>query len=243
MSIDAETLAAYVDGELDELAHRRVAQAITTDPVLAQQVERERALRTQLQGHFSGADDAPILDTWRAMIAAAADEELKVVSLDAAREALVRQRAMPYWGAGLAVAASLAIGIMIGGQSVQRGLVTMKGGALAPSPQLASALDTQLSGNASGNQLHIMLSFKSQSGQYCRAFAGGVVSGIACRDAGGWRLEHTLSTGIASANTAYRQAGSADAELMSIAQSMSVDAPLTSAQEAAALTQKWQGTR
>ena len=55
MNIDAQTLMAYADGELDPLAAKRVERAIAADPALAVEVEQHRALRARLI-----ADYAPI---------------------------------------------------------------------------------------------------------------------------------------------------------------------------------------
>ena len=68
MSVDAETLMAYADGELDPLAARRVERAIAADPSLAAEVERHRALRARVAGGFAAVATEPVPDHLAAML-------------------------------------------------------------------------------------------------------------------------------------------------------------------------------
>ena len=60
MIFSDETLMAYVDGELDAEARAAVDAAIATDPVVAQRVARQRALRTALRSAFDGVLAEPV---------------------------------------------------------------------------------------------------------------------------------------------------------------------------------------
>jgi hypothetical protein len=237
-------LMAYADGELDEVSARRVEQAVAEDPELALQLEAERALRTSLKSCFDPIAEEPIPAEWMAMIAAAAVEderagaERNVVSLDDARSGRTAWRRVTGWGVGAAIAASLVLGLMIGTQIAGQGPVAERNGALIASGKLARALDTQLASNQQGAQLRMLVSFRRAGGDYCRAFSGEALSGIACRNDDEWRLERVLPGGNQDTSQ-YRQAGSADAELMAAAQDMAAGQPLDAAQESAAKANGW----
>lgn len=234
MTVTREMLMAYADGQLDDVASRRVEQALEADPALAGELEAMGTLSARLKAHFAPVAEAPIPAEWTAMIAAAREEDAKVVSLDAAR---AKRAGVPRWGAGIAIAASLALGVMVGTQLVGGGPVAEKDGALIASAHLARALDTQLA-SAQDGDVRMLASFRRQSGGYCRVFAGEAASGIACREDGAWTLERLISGGKAQA-TQYRQAGSADAELMAAAQDMAAGEPLDAGQEAEARDKGW----
>jgi len=54
MTIEPEMLMAYADGELDPLNAKRVERAIASDPALAREVERHRALRRRISDSCEG---------------------------------------------------------------------------------------------------------------------------------------------------------------------------------------------
>lgn len=239
MDVSREMLMAYADGELDELTARRVERAVADDPELAAQLEADQTLRAKLQSHLAPAAEEDIPAAWMAMIAEAAEEDSKVVSFADAREART-VRGVPRWGAGVAIAASLALGVMLGTQvSSSGGALVEKDGMLLASAGLEQALDRQLASAQAGEEVRILASFQREGGDFCRAFAGPEHSGIACREAAGWRLERLLP-GAEAQSSQYRQAGSAEAELMAAAQDMADGEPLDAVQEKAARDSGWQ---
>jgi hypothetical protein len=143
------------------------------------------------------------------------------------------------------MAACLAIGVFVGAQwreGDDSGPFVSRNGALVASGDLRKALDTQLASARDGAQdgapVRMLGTFHRQGGELCRAFAGAQASGIACREGSLWQMQHVLP-GSRQAASAYRQAGSSDAELMGIAQGMSVGDPLDAAQERAAQAKGW----
>ena len=50
MRIDDETLAAYVDGELDQARRAEVDAAARTDAALARRIQAQRKLRAMMAG-------------------------------------------------------------------------------------------------------------------------------------------------------------------------------------------------
>ena len=60
MNYDDETLMAYADGELDAESSAAISAAIERDPVLAQRVERHRALRHQVTAAYASVLEQPV---------------------------------------------------------------------------------------------------------------------------------------------------------------------------------------
>lgn len=248
MSISREEIMAYVDGELDEAARAKVTLAALSDLDLAEAIERERALRERLQGHFAAVTQEPVPPAWEAMIREAAAPvsapapviDLAQVRRKKAEEARAAQPRVPLsqrkWFGG-AIAAALVMGLFLGGQMMRsEGLITAKGGALLASGDLAHALDRELAANDGPTRM--IATFRRGDGAVCRAFSGAAASGVACHGKDGWRLEHVMP-GSAAQDAPYRQAGSADGAVMAIAQDMAAGEPMDAAQEKAARDKGW----
>jgi hypothetical protein len=229
MSVTREELAAFADGELGEPRRSEVAAAVEADPALAAEVAAHRALKDKLSAHFAPIVDAPVPESLTALFGKA---EPKVVDFETARQ---RRAAAGFrrwgWIAGPALAASLALAVFL-----------PRGGSLPEGyagPQLASALDDQLVAAQPGDApTRILLSFRDRGGQFCRAFTGSAQSGIACRDATGWRLAATGAPASAQQGD-YRMAGSSAAGIMAKAQSMASGSALTADEERAARANGW----
>ena len=232
MTITPEQLAAYADGELDELAAVRVRRAVEGDPALAAELARLTALRSMLAARFDPVLAQPVPERLTNAIEIAAN----VVSLSdvrAARQSLW-QRPQFRFAAGSAIAATLVVAVLVGGPGG-----TPSGYA---DRQLAAALDATLSGQTAADGTKLLLSFRDQNGTACRGYAGQSASGIACRDDQGWKLKAMGQTG-APATTQYRQAGSADAAIMAAAQDMAAGPALDAAAEEAARKAGWQAEK
>ena len=235
MTFDHATIAAYVDGELDLVTAKRIEHALETDAELAKAVERERALREKLSSHYAPVLDEALPDRLTALLSASAGTNVDD-SLGQRREAraAVRRPAIAQWGA---MAASLALGLMIGGYALNRGSgnVSDQGGQLVASGALSDALQTQLAATQPTDaKIRIGTSFANQSGEYCRTFESTALDGIACNTGGAWNLRQTLS-GQAAAQ--YRQASAG--ALAEAAAAMMAGEPLDAAQEKAAQDRGW----
>lgn len=233
MTVTAEQIAAFVDDELDTAARARVAEASLRDPEIAARIAAERALRETLRAHFAPLANASVPQDWIDTIRNATAEPV-VAHLDAAR---ARRGWRGPW-AGAAIAASLVIGVAIGAQWHRSGPVVAGPGGLYASGDLARALDTQLAAAQAGAPIRIFGTFRRQQGDLCRVFAGAVASGIACHGDAGWRMEQ-VRPGVGPESGAYRQAGSAQGDLMAAAQAMAKGDPLDAEQEHAALQHDW----
>ena len=84
----------------------------------------------------------------------------------------------------------------------------------------------------------MLVSFRDDMGEYCRAFAGTSESGIACRDDTGWKLQYA-GAGTAAQSTDYRMASSTAAELLARVQDMAAGPALDAKGEAAAKEKGW----
>ncbi|HKT85105.1 MAG TPA: hypothetical protein VJQ77_03345 [Novosphingobium sp.] len=255
MTVTDEELMAFADGELSGDDAARVEAAIAADPALAKRIEAERRLKTVLRGHLDPVAEEPVPAGWTAMIAAAGEEDEageppKIISLDAVRarkaekaareasDAALARSLTQRWGTGIAIAASLVLGLFVGTQVTVKAPIMERNGTLIASGLLAKGLDKQLASAGDGGPVRILTSFRRQGGDYCRVFASGGVSGIACKEQPGWVLERTINSGKAQ-KSEYRQASSAETELMTAAQDMALGGPLDTAQEKAAKAGGW----
>jgi hypothetical protein len=230
MKFDPATVAAFVDGELDDLTARRIAREVEGNAALAAEVARHRALKAQLAAHYAPIADEPVPERLRALLTPDAAID---TSLTARREVRRLRFAPIHWGA---IAASLLLGLAVGMKPwMPAADVTSAGGLLVASGPLAKALDTQLASNQPAKaEIRIGLSFRDRDRRYCRSFEGRELSGIGCRDDAGWVLERTLR-GQGGAD--YRQASSG--ELTAAAAAMMDGAPLDAAAERAARGAGW----
>ena len=229
MSFDPATIAAYVDGELDDLTARRIEREAESDAALAAEIARHRALRAQLSAHFAPVADEPVPDRLRALLVG----DRVDTSLSERREAKRARFAPAHWGA---IAASLVLGLTLGLRPwAPAPDVTGANGVLIASGGLADALDTQLASNQPANaDIRIALSFRDRQGRTCRIFEGRNLSGIGCRDDGRWALERTMG---GHETGEYRQASSG--ELAATAAAMMAGDPFDAAAERAARDTGW----
>lgn len=234
MTFDPAHIAAFVDGELDDLTARRIEREAQNDPALAAEIARHRTLKAQLNAHFAPIAREPVPDRLSALLAEAPVDR----SLAARREAKRARFAPAHWGA---IAASLVLGLAIGSQAWRPAAnVTSANGTLVASGQLAEALDTRLASQqadgqqADGAAARIGLSFRDRQGRYCRSFDGPDLAGIGCRENGRWTLERTLRGQAAGE---YRQASSG--ELAADAAAMIAGDPLDAKAERAARDKGW----
>lgn len=194
MTPTPEQLAAFADGQLDPVEAASVSAAIAQDPALASKVAAHKALQAKLQQRFAPIATEPVPSNLAALLQTPATT---VVDFTAAKARLKAPRWT--WIAGPAIAASLAL------------FLTMRSPAdasYAPR-EIASALDSQLAGEQPANvPVRVLLSFRNDTGSYCRAYTAKDRSAIACRDAQGWRLQGSAAGQPGAATTQYRQAAS-----------------------------------
>lgn len=202
MSFDSATVAAFVDGELDDLTVRRIEREAATDAVLAAEIARHRALKVQLTAHYAPIMDEAVPERLGALLAV--DDRVDTSLADRRRAA--RARFGIHWGA---IAASLILGLTIGLRPwMPAADVAIDDGTLVAAGPLAEALDTQLASNQPGDAaVRIVLSFEDKAGRYCRSFESRAIEGIGCREQDRWQIERTLP---GETGGDYRQASSGE---------------------------------
>lgn len=203
MSFDPTTIAAFVDGELDDLTARRIERAAEDDAALAAEITRHRALTARLAEHYAPICDEPIPDRLRSLLGDVTGVD---TSLADRRETRRARFSTPHW---FAIAASLVLGLTIGLRPwIPAADVQTDNGALIAAGSLAKALETQLASNQpSDAAVRIGVSFEDKAGRYCRSFESARLDGIGCRDGERWRLERTL---MGQRSGDYRQANSGE---------------------------------
>ena len=231
MTFDRTSIAAYVDGELDLVRAKRLEKAMADDASLAKAVEAERTLRARLSAHFDPVAEEPVPDRLAALLS---DNVSLLDEQRSKKTARWYRRSVMQWGA---MAASLVVGLMIGGTALNRdgGYVRDDGGILVASGELADALQTQLaSTQGTDPKIRIGTSFAAKESGYCRTFESASLDGIACRAGKDWQLKQTLS---GNGTSAYRQASAG--ALAEAAAAMMAGEPMDAGAEKAATEKGW----
>lgn len=239
MTFDDQTIMAYADGECDAVTVRRIEKAMISDTDLADRIGKARALRDKLAAHYAPVESEDIPDRLTAMLTtAASDVDTSFALRKAGRERAKQQRrsfGLAQWGA---MAATLALGIVVGQYGLNGGPESpfaQQGGALVASGPLENALDRQLaSTQADDSNFRIGLTFRARTGAVCRSFTGEAVSGIGCREGQQWKMVSTLPGGVQGD---YRQASSSG--INAVAAELMVDGPMDADSERKLLESGW----
>ena len=260
--LSEERLVAYLDGELEPCAARRVERALAGDPEARRRLRRLESSAAAIKKAYQAPMQEPVPEHLMDTVLGERRGDAAVVDLGAARARRtgwsVRRMALPL-AASVALAVGLVSGLQIGGDR-DAGLAGGLGriahtGALATDGPLHAALETAVSGalvsraGPDGRQIEVtpIMSFQDRSGRFCREYrlsvagAGGAdgAVGLACRADGLWHGEAVVAAKVGDGD-AYRPAsgpvlGHHDAaigELMA-------DAPLTRDGEATLIDSGW----
>lgn len=220
----------WLDGELPEAQASAMAARVAADPELAAFADQHRALSNRLSAAFAPVLSAPVPERLQT---AAEPRSADVIDFAAAR---ARRR---QWSvAGLAAAASLALGLFIGTKVPREGgSFRSTGGQLAAAGPLDAALDRQLAAAGEQNGVRIGLSFKDREGRYCRTFAAEAQNGLACRMGGDWAIEGLVRSKQAQGD--YRMASGQDPALLTLVESRLAGEAFDSSAEARAVAHQW----
>ncbi len=198
--VSKETLAAFADGELSPEEMDRVAAHLEEHPDDMAYVEDLMATNALLTQAFSAPMDEPVLERLRATIMG---EAAAPAAAPAAGNVIAFPRRFTRFAApaGLALAASLAAVLFLGGRDAAPTL-SIAEGLLVVDGTLHAALETRPSGVAEtaedGVRFVPTATFADATGRYCReveAMAPGAARArvaealIACREqTGAWRV-------------------------------------------------------
>jgi hypothetical protein len=226
-----EKFFAWLDGELAPTEAAEMEARVAADPQLQRVAEQHRALGAQLRGAFDPIAAAPIPERLKAAVPPSAE----VIDFAAAK----RARTMPSLPQWAAMAASLALGILVGTTVPQRGggPVELQGGKIYAAAALNNALDTQLASAPAGD-VRIGMTFRDQAGEICRSFTQQAASGLACREDGRWKVKGLFAAPEGQASD-YRMAAGMDPNLAALIDSAMAGEPFDAAAEKAARNKGW----
>lgn len=233
--VSDEKFFAWLDGELNSEEMRAVEAEVARDPELKQRAEAHRAMEGRLRGAFAGIAERPV----PAGIAALAADQ-KVASIAGARDRQLARSGMPVWQQAAAMAATLALGIFVGGNlgGEASAPVAYGGGQLVAAAALDDALTVQLASAPADHGPRIGMSFRNQEGEICRTFTDSDASGLACRSGDDWRIEGLFQVPEGQSSD-YRMAAGPDPRLMELADAIMVGEPLDGPSEAKAKERGW----
>jgi hypothetical protein len=228
---DDEKFFAWLDGELEPAEAAEMEAKVVANPQLARLAEQHRALSGKLKGAFDPIANSPVPEGLAAAIQPSAD----VIDFVAAQ----RARTMPSLHQWAAMAATLAVGVLVGTMVPQRGSapVEIQGGKLYAASALGQALDAQLASAPSGD-VRVGLTFRDRTGEICRSFTGAAGSGLACRKGGRWQLRGVFAA-PESQEGDYRMAAGMDPNLAALVDSTIAGEPFDAAAEKAARARGW----
>jgi hypothetical protein len=239
--VSDETFFAWLDGELDAGEAARVEAEVAADPRLSAMAAEHRAMHAKLKGAFDGVIDAPMPGQLLAAVGNPPQAEL-IDFADAKR-----RRERSFWPSVTqwsAMAATLAVGVLIGTLAPQArnvAPVEVRGGKMYAASALSNALTDDLASAPRGT-VRIGLTFADQSGAVCRSFTDQASSGLACRDADGWRVRGLFAAPEGQTGN-YRMAVGMDPNLAALVDSTMAGEPFDAAQEKAARDKGWRSSQ
>jgi len=248
MKLPDETVMAYVDDELDAASRARVEAAMAADPEIRAQLATQIELRARLRASFDPVLSEPVPERLLQALGQKSTVPTGITDLADLRATkqerlLARRRwALPQFAA---VAASLIIGVLIGQRtlnSARQNVLESREGQLVASALLDEALSGQLASNQPDKApVHIGLTYRNDSGAFCRTFTliQDSAAGIACRSGDAWRVE-MLTRATPADSGAYRAAASELPEAVRRAVETSISGePLDAEAERAAQSSRW----
>jgi hypothetical protein len=204
---------------------------VASDPQLQRLAEQHRALGAQLRGAFDPIAAAPVPEHLKAAV----QPSVQVIDFAAAK----RGRMMPSLPQWAAMAATLALGILVGTMVAQPGggPVELQGGKIYAAASLNQALDTQLASAPAGD-VRIGMTFRDQTGEICRSFTQQAATGLACRKGGRWKLKGLFAAPEGQGSD-YRMAAGMDPNLAALVDSTMAGEPFDATAEKAAKERGW----
>lgn len=231
--IDDEEFFAWLDGELHGEAAERVAAAVAASPELTARADRHRTFAATFRGAFG-----PVMEAGPTSPRFGAAEIIDFGARATERENRRSWLAAPQWAA---MAASLAIGVLLGSQFFGGGTdspVAVDGTRLVAASALDEALDTGLASAPRTDGPHINLTFRDGSGRICRSFANAQASGLACRQDGAWQVKGLFAAAEGQRGQ-YRMAAGEDPRLAALVADTIKGEPFDALQEKNARDAGW----
>lgn len=226
--ISDEKLMAFVDDELAPAEREQVVSALEDEPGSKALLSREKLLRQRLSESFASDLFEPLPAS---LIAAVKGGERAVATMKSPRPG------RPWLAQATALAASLALGLFLGANLSSRAGSWGSDDTAIASGELGSALEKRLASAPTGGDIQIGVSFFGPEGRPCRTFETDRMSGLACREAGQWRLMLTAPSRRSEGD--YAQASTASDLIMSSAQEMMTAGAMDATEERRARDAGW----
>jgi hypothetical protein len=252
MTVTRETLMAFVDGELAPSEERRIAAEVARDPALSAYVERQKELGAKLRSAFAPVLEEPVPATIERTVreTVIASDMSASLPLAARLQQLWRERASRVgnlWIPAGAMALGIVFGIVLAGSFGSGTEMRTKDGALIAQGELARTLTMDVASEQTGDTrstTRLGVSFLSRDDSYCRSFqtetgARGAVAGIACLDAGDWKVVTLADAQPRDPGEFSTAGGDMPAAVRSALNAMILGDPLNAEQERAARNQGW----
>ena len=225
--MDDQRLFEWLDGELGAAEAEAVAAEVAADPALVARADAHRAMQARLTNAFAGVSEAPVPQP---LLGAARG----VIDLSAVRQRRRRSPSVAQW---MAMAASLAFGIVIG-SAADFGPSPGPASTLLASASLQSALDTRLASEPAASGPRIGLTFRDRQGKICRSFPDGAAQGLACRDGSAWAVRALMPAAEGQAGQ-VRMAAGPDPALAALIDRTVAGEPFDAAAEKASREAGW----
>ena len=232
-----ERFFAWLDGELTGTEAEEVAARVAADPELTARAEQHRALHARLHAAFDPVAEALVP---QGIAAALRTDDPSVVSIAGVKAARRERAARPRWLQAAAMAATLAIGILVGNVLSPDPVtpVESKAGRLVAASSLEEALTTQLASAPADDGPRVGLTFQDAAGTICRTFTDRTASGLACFERGDWHVRGLFQASEGQGGD-YRMAAGMDPGLAALLDETITGEPFDADQERAAQARGW----
>ncbi|MEM8935717.1 MAG: hypothetical protein AAGC77_04860 [Pseudomonadota bacterium] len=242
--VSPERLSAFLDGELSELEAAEIKSRLNAEPQLREALERQRDLKNAIAAAYDDVLDQPVPQH---LIDTVMETEKEAVS---EKVVAFRPRTFLRFAQPMAIAASLAIGLVVGALlSANNGAFTeFRNGQAVIASAHTGAFQSTTSGAAISSragEVRFVETFVSKDEQLCREFElsanDDLSAGLACLHAQEWRLVALAPrTAPRAPSGAYTPAaGSSDDAISAISGEIKEGAALSLKEEAAVIARNW----
>lgn len=199
-----EQLSAYIDGELTADDAEIIKHAVNADPALAGRLAELESNDWRIVDAYSQLDDVPMPDEVMALLNVADSSSSQEYSDNVVEFPLLGNSGRkPLWSQTLAASVALIAGLGIGMLVANTDNETAQGLEIASvstsGSELFNLLETLPSGHTaeiSGTSVKPILSFRSESGSYCREFqqedSARSSRAVACRAMNSWETQFVV---------------------------------------------------
>jgi hypothetical protein len=245
-----EELVAFINGDLNEARAEELAVALEDDSALAARLEWLDPLSAEIKGAFDEVMAIPVPDRLSDAILLAQEPKASDTVISFAAAKAEKQSRRFRWPEYAAMAASLAVGLVIGGQSGFFGSAGADADAVivasADGPTLAPAVARFLATKAGGETQRLAglglarasISFRDGDDRLCRQFSidGNTTAtdGVACLTDGQWAVA-AIGTRPIEGSEIRTASGDASPAVLAAVDDMIDGDPLDAGAEKAAL--------